>query len=140
MNDDVLACIGQFADADARRAMGLPPNRLPLSNDSRYDCLNKMLAQERRIVHFVEKDGASDWDMCIRTDNYCYSVRIAYDRDGKIKILRYVYGPERLWHFWVIRWRDDGNHESLYFRNVGYFEYKSVWQDGRWVRLDGDTY
>jgi hypothetical protein len=65
MNDDVLACIGQFADADARRAMGLSPNRLPPSNDGRYDYLHKMLALERHRYCWSGDNGISYCTMCI---------------------------------------------------------------------------
>jgi hypothetical protein len=141
MNDDVFAHIGQFADADARRAMGLPPNRLSPSNDGRYDCLNKMLAQIQSIEYFLEVDGTPCWAKWVETNNYYHSVKV-YDRDDKKIGWGYEYGPRIPQQFWTIRLLDDGNLESQHhwsISSVFRVHYKSVWQDGRWVRIDGDT-
>jgi hypothetical protein len=139
MNDDVLACIGQYADADARRAMGLPPNRLPPSNDSRYDCLHKMLAQERNFEYWVEDDGTPCWTMRFDTDNYYHIIQIEYNRDDKA--WGYYYGPRGRLEFWTMRLLDDGNLESQHHWSVFRVHYKSVWKDGRWVRtFNGDTH
>jgi hypothetical protein len=139
MNDDVLVHIGQYADADARRAMGLSPNRLPPSNDGRYDYLHKMLARERSRYCWSGDNGISNCSMWMRAGDFSYGIQwIKYD-NGKETSWTWQYNivnsPSDLW---TIHLEEDGALKSSCYPYPQYMTQncRFVWQDGRWVRMD----
>jgi hypothetical protein len=124
MNDDVLACIGQFADADARRAMGFPPNRLSPSSDSQYARLCKLLAQ-RRIRSLSE-----DWYTVLVKDERLYH-RVTIDRhEGGIYVVHQYRQPDS-GHCWKFSYGD-----QIEYCRYGWcdtLQQRFIWQGGQWV-------
>jgi hypothetical protein len=131
MNDDVLAHIGQFADADARRAMGFLPNRLSPSSDSRYAYLHAMFAR-RRVDNWIA------WGHAVQIMSGRFHILIQVygrnekDKDTQTKSTYGMHGGD-LWDVVQSEETIKSHHFKLDEHNGHRLHECSNWRNGRWV-------
>jgi hypothetical protein len=125
MNDDTLACIGEFADADARRAMGLPPNRLNSSDDNRYDRLRKLFAQ-RQV-----RGLSDDWMTVLVYNERFYHSATIYKHKG-VEYVFHQYRQPDSEHCWEFSYKD-----QIVCCRLCWCETTQclVWRGGQWVAV-----